>query len=65
MNSLLKKIRKNFWKLRSLPYSLFFNLKYLPIRQAVKLPILLYKPHFISLHGHINIDYDNIRFGIH
>ena len=64
MNSLLKKIRKNFWMLRSLPYSLFFNLKYLPIRQAVKLPILLYKPHFISLHGHINIDYDNIRFGI-
>ena len=61
---MLKKIRENLWMLRSLPYSLFFNLKYLPIRQAVRLPILLYKPHFISLHGHINIDCDKIKFGI-
>ena len=50
--------------LRFLPYTMFFNFKYLPLQQAVKLPILLYKPHFTSLHGHINIDCDNIKFGI-
>lgn len=49
---------------RYLPHSIFFNFKYLPFRQAIKLPILLYKPHFIKLKGSIKIDDKNIRPGM-
>ena len=32
-----------------LPQSIWFNFHYLPFSQAMKLPILLYKPHFKAL----------------
>lgn len=48
--------------LKSLPYSLYFNFHYLPIRQAIKLPIILYSPHFWSLKGKIIIDAPQIYF---
>ena len=41
---LLKKLWNNKWILFYFPFTLFFNFKYLPFRQAVKIPILLYKP---------------------
>lgn len=41
--------------LRSLPYSIYFNFHYLPFRQAVKLPILLYKPKLLKLKGIVKI----------
>lgn len=44
--------------------SIFFNFKYLPFSQAIKLPILLYKPHFIKLKGNVEIQNDCIRFGM-
>ncbi len=50
--------------LRYLPHTIFFNFKYLPFRQAVKLPILLYKPHFVRLKGTIRIDADEVRPGM-
>ena len=52
------KIRKNAWIFRSLHKSIWFNLKTLPLSQAIKLPILLYKPHFIkpNVRGKIIID---------
>ena len=54
---------KRIWSmLKSLPYSLYFNFHYLPIRQAIKLPIILYSPHFWSLKGKIIIDAPQIYF---
>lgn len=44
--------------------SLWFNLKYLPFKQAMKLPILLYKPTFLKLKGSVVIESENIRFGM-
>lgn len=48
------------WEIRAfllyMPISLFFCLKYLPFKQAIKLPIWLYKPRFVSLKGNITID---------
>lgn len=43
--------------------TIFFNFRYLPVKQAVKLPILLYNPTFVKLGGVILIN-DNIRFGM-
>lgn len=50
--------------IRYLPQSIYFNLKYLPFIQAIKLPILLYKPHFIKLKGSIKIESECIRPGM-
>ena len=50
--------------LRMLLPSLWFNFKYLPFKQAVKLPILLYKPTFLELKGSVVIESDSIRFGM-
>lgn len=37
--------------LRSLHKSAYINFKYLPFKQAIKFPILLYKPRFGKLGG--------------
>ena len=50
-----------FWYL--LP-TIYFNFHYLPFKQAVRLPILLYKPKFVSLKGKIVIDSDKIELGM-
>ena len=42
--------------LRSLFWSVMFNVRYLPLRQAFKLPILVYKPCFLALKGNVIID---------
>lgn len=42
--------------LRFLPQTIYFNFRYLPFKIAVKLPILLYKPKFISLRGTVKIE---------
>lgn len=60
----MKKIFQNIWILRSLLYSIFFNFYYLPIKQAVYLPILLYKPKLKSLKGSVKIDCASICFGM-
>lgn len=36
--------------------SVYFNFHYLPFRQAIHLPIFLYKPNFIKLNGTIRIE---------
>ena len=53
-----------FRLLRSLPASVYFNFHYLPLRQAVKLPIMLYKPRFLELKGTVRIEGDNICTGM-
>ena len=45
-------------------HSLFFNFYYLPFKQAIKLPILLYRPKFIRLGGKVIIDSKRIYFGM-
>lgn len=44
-------------------HTIFFNFKYLPFKQAIKLPIFIYKPHFLKLKGKINI-YGKIETGM-
>lgn len=60
----LTKIWENKWILRSLFSTIFFNFYYLPLNQAIYLPILLYKPHFIKLKGNIIINSSKIKFGM-
>lgn len=48
----------------SLPFSIFFNFYYLPFKQAIKLPIILYFPRFYALKGKIIIDSQVIKFGM-
>lgn len=64
IGKLFKKIHDNIWMLRSLPKTLYFNFRYLPFSQAVKLPILLYKPRFCCLSGKVRIDAGQVRFGM-
>lgn len=52
---LISKIKKKKWVLRSIFSTIYFNFHYLPFRQAIKLPIFLYKPHFRKLKGKISI----------
>ena len=64
-------IFQKLWKyrrdLRSIFKSIYFNFHYLPISQAVHLPILLYKPRLLELKGQIQIQggvkYGMIRLG--
>lgn len=44
------------WLLRNIFSTFFFNFHYLPVKQAIKLPILLYKPHFRAMKGKIIVD---------
>ena len=47
----------NLWIFRSIFSSIYFNFRLLPFNQAIKLPILLYKPKFGKLrHGSVIID---------
>lgn len=53
--------KKFFWYL---PQSAYFNFKFLPFSQAIRMPILLYKPHFIRLKGNVRIEADKITPGM-
>lgn len=54
--NVIKKIWENRWVLRSLHKTIFFNFHYLPFKQAIRLPIWLYKPSFGKLKGSVSID---------
>ena len=49
--------------LRYLPQTVYFNFHYLSLRQAMKLPILLYKPKLIKCKGGIRIE-GPVKFGM-
>lgn len=56
---------KTFWKF--IPYifkSIWFNFSNLPFKQAVKMPILLYKPTRLKCKGIIKIEAENISTGM-
>lgn len=61
---MLHKIWNNRWLLRFLFQNLYFNFHYLPFKQAIKLPILLYKPKLLKCKGKIIIESDQIKYGM-
>lgn len=50
--------------LRSILKSLYFNFHYLLFKQACRLPIMLYKPKFLSLKGSVKIDAEKLFPGM-
>lgn len=62
--SILEKIRGNLVLIRYFIPNLWFNFHYLPFKQAIKLPIWLYKPKFIRCKGKVIIDSENITSGM-
>lgn len=62
MNWEIIKMNKYFF-LFYIFHTIYFNFKYLPFKQAIKLPIFLYRPHFLKLKGKINI-YGKIETGM-
>lgn len=63
MQLLIKKLRGVLWLLRALFPSIYICFRKLPIRQAIKLPILVYKPKFVCLSGKFIID-GPVSFGL-
>ena len=69
MKNLLHKI----WIYKSiilwLPWTLYFNFKKLPFNQAIKLPVIFFKPYFGTLKGNIVIvgvvKFGLIKIGVH
>lgn len=59
-----KFLRKKWDILMSIIPSLIFCLKYLPLKQALKLPILLRNPKFVLLKGTVKIEASQIYFGM-
>lgn len=53
------KIFQKLWQhrhdVRSLPQTIWFNFRFLPLSQAVHLPILLYKPRLMNCTGTVEI----------
>jgi len=64
MKGLLTKMWHSRWIARSFFHTLYFNFHYLPFNQAIKLPILLYKPHLRKCNGRVAIEADRIRTGM-
>lgn len=57
-------VKKIYSLLKNIIPILCFNFRKLPLRQAIKLPILLYNPKIDGLKGKIRIESDNIEFGM-
>lgn len=51
ITKIINEIKGNCWVLRSIIPTIYFNFHYLPFRQAIKLPIILYKPHLKLMKG--------------
>lgn len=58
------RILEGFKKYRSIINTVRFNFHYLPFGQAIRLPIMLYKPDLVSLKGKVVIDSPVIRRGM-
>ena len=57
-------LRRKLFLMWSFPFTLFFNFYYLPFRQAIHVPIILYHPTFWALGGKVIIDAPQICFGM-
>lgn len=60
---MINKIIKYRWILRSMFSTIYFNFHYLPCSQAIKLPIILYKPKLLACKGSLEIR-GKVRFGM-
>lgn len=62
----MKKAKNLFRILYSLPKTLYFNFHYLPFKQAIHLPILLYKPNLVKCSGKISVitDMGGVKTGM-
>lgn len=58
------KIKSKAWVLRSIIPTIYFNFHYLPFKQAIKLPIFLYKPHLKLMKGTITILGGGVKTGM-
>jgi acetyltransferase-like isoleucine patch superfamily enzyme len=63
-NHFFKKLKQYFIYLPYIVPIVWFNFKYLPARQAVRLPIFLYRPKFRHSGGKVIIDSEHIRPGM-
>ena len=68
----LKRVRRRLRDFRYIFSTLYFNFHYLPFRQAIHLPILLYKPHLLKCKGKVEllpddgrIYYGMVKMGFH
>lgn len=64
INRIMRKIWSHKYLLRSIISTIYFNYKYLPFIQAVRLPIILYKPRLKKCTGSVLIDASKISFGM-
>ena len=55
MNNLFSKVVETLKWLPYMPISIYFCFKYLPLKQAIYVPIWLYKPHLGHLGGSVSI----------
>lgn len=63
--NILRKLWSNRWILRSLFSTIYFNFYYLPFKQAIHLPILLYKPNLLKCKGNVKIcKPGGVKFGM-
>lgn len=60
---LINKYNNIFIKIRIILSSIIFNFRHLPCKQAIRLPILLYKPRFLGNPGKIVIEAP-VKFGM-
>lgn len=61
----LRNLENSIRNIICLPWSIIFNFHYLPVKQAVKLPILFQViPTFLSLKGKVKITNENIHRGM-
>ena len=60
----ISKLYKKTKQFKYILHSIYFNFHYLPIKQAIRLPIILYKPELLSLKGKIIIESNDIHFGM-
>ena len=63
MGNLIRKIWSHRHDFRSIIYSGYVNFRYLPFKDAIKFPIILYKPKLVRLKGKIRIDC-KVRYGM-
>lgn len=61
--SIINKIKSNLWVIRYICPTLYFNFHYLPFRQAIHLPIFLYKPNLKLCKGHVKLS-GGVRMGM-
>lgn len=47
-----------------MPHTLYFNFRYFPFKQALKIPVILYKPKFVACKGKVVIESEYITLGM-